>query len=130
MFEFYWPTETGELSAFAAAAATAVFGLIGLFAPRTSLRLNGLDLREGRADGLAGARSTGGFYAGLAIAALLLAQDWIYLALGAGFSLACFGRILSLMSDGSFSARSVVFLVVQLVLAVMPLLHVFGFLGG
>lgn len=126
--DFYIPTETGELLAFCAAVATGLIGLFGLFAPRSALRLAGLSLGETSREGLAFARSAGGFYAGVAIAALLFAQSWIYLAIGSGFALAAFGRILSLMSDGSLSARNIAVLLVQIVLAGLPLGYSLGFL--
>lgn len=126
--EFYIPTETGELLAFCAAVATALFGLFGFIAPGTALRLAALQTRDGGREGLAFVRSAGGFYAGLSIVALLMAQSWIYMAIGGGFALAAFGRLLSMMSDGSFSLRNLAVLVLQAVLAGLPLAYVFGFL--
>ncbi len=126
--EFYIPTETGEFLAFCAAIATGLLGLFALFAPGTALKLSGLQPKETSREGLAFVRSAGGFYAGLAIVALLMAQSWIYMAIGGGFALAAFGRILSLMSDGSFSAKNLLVLVVQVVLAALPLGYAFGFL--
>ena len=126
--EFYIPTETGEFLAFCAAIATGLLGLFALFAPGTALKLSGLQPKETSREGLAFVRSAGGFYAGLAIVALLMAQSWIYMAIGGGFALAAFGRILSLMSDGSFSAKNLLVLVVQAVLAGLPLGYAFGFI--
>jgi hypothetical protein len=126
--EFYIPTETGEFLAFCAAIATGLFGLFALFAPGTALKLAGLQTREMNREGLAFVRSAGGFYAGLAIVALMMAQSWIYMGIGGGFALAAFGRILSLMSDGSFSLKNLLVLVIQLVLAGLPLGYAFGFL--
>ncbi len=126
--EFYIPTETGEFLAFCAAAATGLLGLFALFAPGMALKLAGLQARETSREGLAFARSAGGFYAGLAIVALMMAQSWIYMAIGGGFALAAFGRILSLMSDGSFSAKNLLVLAIQVVLAGLPLGYAFGFL--
>ena len=126
--EFYIPTETGEFLAFCAAVVTGLFGLFALFAPGTALRLAGLEVKEGSREGFAFARSAGGFYAGLAIVALMMAQSWIYMAIGGGFALAAFGRILSLMSDGSFSLKNLLVLILQLVLAGLPLGYAFGFL--
>jgi hypothetical protein len=126
--EFYIPTETGEFLAFCAAVVTGLFGLFALFAPGTALKLAGLEIKDGSREGFAFARSAGGFYAGLAIVALMMAQSWIYMAIGGGFALAAFGRILSLMSDGSFSLKNLLVLVIQLVLAGLPLGYAFGFL--
>ena len=126
--EFYIPTETGEFLAFCAAIATALFGLFALFAPGTALKLAGLQVREGSREGYAFARSAGGFYAGIAVAALLMAQYLIYMAIGGGFAIAAFGRIVSMMSDGAFTAKNLLVLAIQAVLAALPLGYAFGFL--
>ncbi|UDF27898.1 UNVERIFIED_ORG: DUF4345 domain-containing protein [Roseateles sp. XES5] len=126
--EFYIPTETGEFLAFCAAIATGLFGLFALFAPGIALKLSGLETKDASREGLAFVRSTGGFYAGLAVVALMMAQSWIYMAIGGGFALAAFGRILSLMSDGSFSMKNLLALLVQAALAALPLGYAFGFL--
>jgi len=123
--EFYIPTETGELLAFLAVIASGLLGLFALFAPGTALRLCGLQPREATREGLAFVRSAGGFHAGLSIVALLMAQSWIYMAIGGGFALAAFGRILSLMSDRSFSVKNLAVLLVQAVLAGTMLGYVF-----
>lgn len=127
--EFYLPTETGELLAFSAAAFTAAFGLFMMFAPGLTFRFLGLGFMEHRPGAIAEARSMlGGFYAGIGLSAILLAQDWIYMALGAGFALSAFGRILSLMSDRGRNPMNYPLLVVQIVLAALPLGYVFGFI--
>ncbi|KQY25998.1 DUF4345 family protein [Rhizobium sp. Root482] len=126
--EFYIPTETGEFLAFCAAVATAAIGIVFLFAPGLAFRALGLDLREGRRGGYAEARSVmGGFPLGLGLAAVLLAQPMVYLALGAAFALAAFGRILSMLSDGGNTLVNWAYLLVQIVLAGLPLAYVFGF---
>jgi hypothetical protein len=125
--EFYVPTETGEFLAFCAAVATALFGLLGLAAPRLALRASGLRTGD-NPEGLAFVRSAGGFYAGVALVALLMAQDWIYMAIGGGFTLAAFGRIVSLLVDRSFSRRNLAVLLLQAVLAGLPLAYVFGYI--
>lgn len=127
--EFYLPTETGELLAFSAAAFTALIGVFMMFAPGLTLRVLGLGSMEHRPGAIAEARSSlGGFYAGVGLSAILLAQDWIYIALGAAFGLAAFGRILSIMSDRGRNPANYPFLVVQIVLSALPLGYVFGFL--
>ena len=126
--EFYIPTETGELLAFSAAAVTGLLGLFALFAPRAALTLCGLQPREGGREGFAFARSAGGFHAGLALVALLFAQSWIYMAIGGGLALAAFGRILSMMSDGSFTMKNLAALLVQAALAGCMLGYAFEFL--
>ena len=126
--EFYIPTETGEFLAFSAAIVTGLVGLFALFAPGTALKLAGLQTKETGREGLAFVRSTGGFYAGLCAVALMMAQSWIYMAIGGGFALAAFGRILSLMSDGSFTLKNLLVLIVQAVGDPLPPGYAFAFL--
>lgn len=126
--EFYIPTDTGEFLAFCAAVVTSLIGLVFLFAPGIAFRALGIGIREGRRGGYAEARSTmGGFHLGLGIAALLLAQPMVYLALGAAFALAAFGRILSMLSDGGSTVVNWLYLIVQIVLSALPLAYAFGF---
>ncbi len=68
----------------------------------------------------------GGMHAGLGLAAILLAQPMVYLAVGAAFALAAFARILSMMSDNGATLYNWVALLVQAALAVLPLAYVFG----
>ena len=124
--EFYFPTEFGEQVAFASAVVTAILGLVVMFAPGLSLSFFGLQPRDGRVEGLAEVRSAGGAYVGFAGTALLLAQPTVYLALGAALVMAAFARILSILSDRGNTLRNILFLVVQLILAALPLSYVFG----
>ncbi|WEX77198.1 DUF4345 domain-containing protein [Sinorhizobium numidicum] len=125
--EFYIPTETGEFLAFCAAAAAALIGFIMLFAPRLTFRAAGIGVAEGRRGGLAEARSTmGGMHLGLGLGAILLAQPMVYLAVGAAFALAVFGRILSMMSDNGATLFNWTALAIQSTLAFLPLAYVFG----
>ena len=50
------------------------------------------------------------------------------MAIGGGFALAAFGRIVSFLSDGSFSLKNLLVLAVQAVLAALPLGYAFGFI--
>ncbi|ACP26850.1 hypothetical protein NGR_c31150 [Sinorhizobium fredii NGR234] len=127
--EFYIPTETGEFLAFCAAGAAMLIGLVMLFAPRLIFRVAGIRIADGRRGGLAEARSTmGGMHVGLGLGAILLAQPMVYLAVGAAFALAAFGRILSMMSDNGATLFNWAALVVQSALAILPLAYVFGFI--
>ncbi|AGS23678.1 hypothetical protein [Rhizobium etli] len=126
--EFYFPTELGEQLAFCSAAFTALAGFIMMFAPGHAFRLLGLQVQEGRPEGFAEGRSMGGFYLGFGLSAILLAQNWIYMALGASFSIATFARLVSILSDKGSNLVNYLLLVVQIVLAALPLLYVFGFI--
>lgn len=128
--DFYFPTELGERLAFGAAAFTALAGLIIMFAPGYAMRLFGLQPGEGRRDGYAEQRSMGGFYLGFGLSAVMLAQDWIYMALGAAFAMAAFARLISLLSDKGGTILNYILMVVQIVLAALPLGYVFGFFSA
>ena len=45
---------------------------------------------------------------------------------GGAFALAAFGRLLSMMSEGSFSLKSLILLLRQAALSALPLAFVFG----
>ncbi|MBB3286647.1 MULTISPECIES: DUF4345 domain-containing protein [unclassified Rhizobium] len=126
--ELYFPTEFGERLAYCSAAATALIGLFLMFAPGYTYRFLKLQVKEGRSEAYAEARSAGGFMVGFGLVAILLAQPMIYLALGASFGVAVFGRILSLMSDRGSVFLSLLLLVVQAILAALPFLYGLGYI--
>ncbi len=106
----------------------ACLSFIMMFAPGQTFRLLGLQAQEGRPEGFGEGRSMGGFYLGFGLSAILLAQDWIYMALGASFAMAAFARIISILSDKGSNLVNYLLLVVQIALAALPLLYVFGFI--
>lgn len=126
--EFYFPTEFGEQLAFGAAAVAALIGALAMFAPGLTLKFFGLEPRNLRPEGFGAVRSAGGLVVGFSGTALMLAQPTLYLAFGAAMALAAFGRVLSIMSDRGNTLRNVLLLVVEVVLAAMPLSYVFGLL--
>lgn len=127
MIEFYWPASQGEWLAWSSAVVTVVFGLVLLFAPRTSLQILRLQTAPNHPEAVAEARGTmAGFYLGIGICALLFAQPLIYLALGAGWAFTAFGRIVSMMSDRGVTVYNLVSLVIEAILAGLPLLYGLG----
>ncbi|NEI70535.1 DUF4345 domain-containing protein [Rhizobium lusitanum] len=126
--ELYFPTEFGEQLAYCSAVVTAIIGLFLMFAPGYAYRFLRLQVKEGRSEAYAEARSAGGFMVGFGLVSILLAQPMIYLALGASFGVAAFGRILSLMSDRGSIALSLLLLVVQAILAALPFLYGLGYI--
>ncbi|KRB63034.1 hypothetical protein ASE04_00655 [Rhizobium sp. Root708] len=128
--ELYFPEELGEQLAFCSAAFAVLAGLIIMFAPGYSMRLFGLQPREGRRDGYAELRSTGGMYLALGLTPIMLAQPNVYLVFGASFAMAAFARIISLLSDKGSTILNYLLLVVQIVLAALPLAYVFGFFSA
>lgn len=126
-FAFPWPVTQGEWLAWTSAAVTVAFGLLLLFAPRISFRLLRLATSERHPNAIAEARSTmAGFYLGLGLCCILLGQPFLYMALGASWAFTAFGRLIAMMSDGANTPYHWVSITIDLVLAALPLLFVFG----
>ncbi|MDZ7599798.1 MAG: DUF4345 family protein [Hoeflea sp.] len=129
MIEFYWPSSQGEWLAWSSAAVTVAFGLMLLVAPRASLKILRLQTAPDHPEALSEARGTmAGFYLGVGICALLLAQPLIYLALGASWAFTALGRIISILSDRGVTGYNLVSVVIEAVLAALPLLYGLGLL--
>ncbi len=69
-----------------------------------------------------------GFYLGVSLCCILLAQPLLYMALGFSWLFTAFGRLLSMMSDGANTPFNWASIVVELALAALPLAFAFGFL--
>jgi len=127
-FAFPWPLSDGEWAAFGSAALTVLFGLILLFAPRLSLRILRLQTTENHPEATSEARATmSGFYLGVGLCCILLAQPLIYLALGFSWLFTAFGRMVSMLSDRGNTVYNWISIVLELVLAALPLAFAFGF---
>ena len=112
-----------------AALLGLLFGIILLFAPGLSFRLLRLQTTPEHPEAVAEARGTmSGFYLGVGLCCILLAQPLLYLALGASWLLTAFGRIVSMMSDRGNTLYNWVSLAIEAVLAALPLGYAFGFL--
>ena len=126
--EFYWPGSPGEWLAWLSAVVTVLFGLAMLVAPRAALNLLDLHHDPARPAGLAEVRGRmAGFYLGLGLSAILFAQPFLWMALGAGWALTAFGRLVSMLADRGFTSRNALSIVAELVLALLPLAYVFGY---
>jgi cytochrome c biogenesis protein CcdA len=129
-FAFPWPMTNGEWMAWGSAAVTVLFGLVLLFLPSLSLRLLRLRTTDNHPEALSEARSTmAGFYLGVGLCCILLAQPLLYLALGFSWLFTAFGRVVSMLSDRGNTAFNWVSVVIELVLATLPLLFAFGFVA-
>ena len=129
-FSFPWPVSQGEWLAWGSAAATALFGLALLFAPRLSLRFLRLQTTERHPEAVSEARGTmAGFYLGLGLCCLLLAQPLLYLALGASWGFTAFGRIISMLSDNGASLYNWAWLLIEMALAALALAYALGFVA-
>jgi hypothetical protein len=125
--ELYFPTELPEQLAFLGAALSALAGLFILVLPAAALRLSGFAIGEVTPEGYGSVRSTGGLYLGLGVIAIFLAQDWTYLALGVSAAMGAFGRLVSMIADRGLTLRSTGLLLLQVVVAVLPLGYVLGY---
>ncbi len=126
-FAFPWPLSFGEWLAWSCAVFTILVGLFLLFAPETGLRMFRLQTRPDHPEAVAAARANlAGFYLGLGIACVLLAQPLLYLALGLCWALTGFGRLVSMLSDDGNTLYNWIALAIEIVLALMVLLFSFG----
>ena len=129
-FAFPWPTSQGEWLAWGSAAVTVFFGVVLMFAPTLSLRLLRLQTTPEHPEALSEVRATmAGFYLGLGLCCILLAQPLLYMALGFSWLFTAFGRIVSMMSDRGNTIYNWVSIVIDLALAALPLGFAFGVLG-
>ena len=126
-YEFPWPMSQGEWLAWSSALVTFLFGVFMFFAPATALRVLRLQPRPERPEAVAEARSTmAGFYLGLGLSCILLAQPLLYLALGLSWALTAFGRLVSILSDKASTLYNWISLIVEIALALGALLFAFG----
>ena len=68
-----------------------------------------------------------GFYLGLGLCCILLAQPLLYMALGFSWLFTAFGRVVSMLSDRGNTLYNWISLVIELVLAALPLAFSLGF---
>jgi uncharacterized membrane protein HdeD (DUF308 family) len=129
-FAFPWPMTNGEWMAFGSAALTVLFGLLFLFAPRISLRILRLQPTEAHPEAVSESRATmSGFYLGVGLCCILLAQPLLYMALGFSWLFTAFGRLVSMLSDRGNTLYNWISLVLEIALAALPLAFAFGFLA-
>ncbi|TYR34083.1 DUF4345 domain-containing protein [Mesorhizobium microcysteis] len=129
-FAFPWPMSQGEWLAWSVAAFTLLFGLMMLFAPGLTFRLLRLQTTPNHPEAVAEARATmSGFYVGVGLAAILLAQPLIYLTLGLCWALTAFGRIISMLSDDGNTIYNWLWLALEIVLAALVLSFALGFVA-
>ena len=127
---FPWPYSQGEWLAWISAAVTALLGLSALFAPVTALRVLRLETKPDHPEAVAAARGNlAGFWIGVGLACILLAQPLIYIALGLSWAITAFGRLVSMMSDGGHTPYNWIFFVVELLLAAAAILFGFGLIS-
>jgi cytochrome c biogenesis protein CcdA len=127
-YAFPWPSSQGEWLAWWSAAVTAALGLLFFLAPDLAFLILRLQAKPERPAAIAEGRGRmSGFYLGVGLCCILLAQPLIYMALGFSWLFTAFGRLLSMMSDGANTPFNWVSIAVELVLAALPLAFAFGF---
>ncbi len=128
-FSFPWPVSQGEWLAWSSAVVTLAFGLALFFAPGLCFRLLRLQPKPEKPAAIAEGRGRmAGFYLGVGLCCIVLAQPLLYMALGFSWLFTAFGRILSMMSDRANTPYNWAFAVIESVLAAAPLAFAFGFL--
>jgi len=126
MIEFYPPATPGEWLALLSALVTLLAGLAAFFLPRTTMRLLYLRTEEDRPDAIAESRAgLAGFRIGIGLTAILFAQPFLYLALGAAWAATALGRLVSILFDRAASRRNLVLLAFEAVLAVAAVADLF-----
>lgn len=126
-YSFPWPVSQGEWLAWASAVVTVTLGLVLFLAPGLSFRALRLQARPEKPAAIAEARGRmSGFYLGVGLCCILLAQPLLYMALGFSWLFTAFGRLLSMMSDGANTPYNWAAVAFELVLAALPLAFAFG----
>lgn len=119
------PVSTGEWMAWWSALVTVLIGLLFFLAPGLALRVMRLQPAHPQAGSVARG-SMAGFYLGIGLTCILLAQPLLYLALGLCWALTAFGRLVSLLIDRHNSVYNWFVLVIDVVLALLPLAFALG----
>ncbi|MEE9314372.1 MAG: DUF4345 domain-containing protein [Rhizobiaceae bacterium] len=119
MIEFSWPFSQGEWFAWGFAVFTILYGFVGFVFPRFILRhfgpaFGGNETGERNNAGVSEIRaSSGGMRTGFAIAAILLAQPLIYLALGFALAFSVLGRLVSFIFSKAFNVKSLILAIIE-----------------
>lgn len=121
-----WPASGGEWLAWLSAIAAILLGLAILVAPRPAARFRGM-AAGGAGLPARGLRATSGFPLGVGLCAVLLAQPFIYLALGAAWIFSAIARLVGILAERDTNPTSLGWLVAETLLGVMPLAYVFGY---
>ena len=109
---------------------TILFGLIMLFLPRIGLRILRLQPVPSHPEAVSEARATmAGFYLGVGISCIVMAQIWLYLALGLSWLFTAFGRMVSMVSDGANTPYNWISVIIELALAAMALGYGLGLIA-
>ena len=130
MIEIVFPTSLGEWLAWLTALASILVGLYLMLMPRGFMRFIGFGDSADNDGAVSEIRGPfGGVYFGFGIAAILLAQPLIYIALGFGFLGAVIGRLLGFLVDRTFTPKILAATFLEVLGAFFPLAYAFGLIG-
>ncbi len=116
----------GGWFAFASAIVTLAFGVICLFAPRLTYKILRVRTEDGVPEALSESRATmSGFYLGVGGLAIAFGQPLLWLALGAGWAVTAFGRLVSIIFDGGNTKFNWISIAMEASLAAGPLIYAY-----
>ena len=121
------PSSNAQWLTFICATVTVAFGIIAMFLPAIALRLLKLQVVPTRPAAIGEVRGNlAGFYLGLGLAYLLAPGIFLALTLALAWSVTAFGRMISMLSDRGNTFYNWLALVIELILAALPIIAIFG----
>ncbi len=124
------PGTLSEILPAISAIVTILFGLISFFAPITALHLMRLRPKDAFPSAKGEVRGLlAGFYLGTGLTVLLIGGYYSFLLLALAWAVTAFGRIISMLSDGTNNVFNWISLMLELVLVILPLSVVLGLTG-
>ena len=130
MIEYYPPVSTGEWIGAISALITASIGLIMLVFPGQILRATNIKNESTEALVKMAVRShPAGLLIGLGLAAFLLQQPLIYLALGISWGFSAIGQVLAMLIHKNILPTYIVSFLVKAMLSMLTTLAALGYFG-
>ena len=123
------PQDLGATYVFLVALITVIFGLFTLIVPNLGLKVLRLQTKVDKNSSVGELRGTlSGFYLGVGGVVLLSSWPFIGLLLSACWCATAFGRMISMLSDRGNTFYNWLILVLELILAAVPIAVVFNFI--
>lgn len=119
-----FPADPAGQAAYLASLFVSICGATLLVFPGFTGRLAGFGSKPARPGGLGAARTAGGWLAGFSVGVFILAQPMPYAILALALASGAFGRLVSMLSDGSTTALNVLFFLAQVILAFLLSLQI------
>lgn len=126
-FDFKNALQISNLLPMICAIVTLLFGIMCLFLPKASLSIMRLRAMEAMPSAIGEVRgNVAGFYLAAALGVMFVDNLYALLILGFGWLVTAFGRVISMLSDGTNNMFNWVSLLVEFLLAFLPLVVAFG----